>query len=240
MGYTFTYTDALNSVRSSFPVKDEDAKAAIMCNLALNMIWFGYDWRESLAKLPPFGLVPYTQDYGAPAVSVPADFEGLREAYLLHLTSFPPTEAPILVRSNIKETMTRGLPQVIGYEPTTTSFRTFPRAPGNVGSPEWAIRGTYKKQPTKVTNSNLNSLLFTQDKYFQVWVAGLQWAGTSLSVGSPETKAAAGAEFAFHINKMAMDEGLNNGDQTITPQEPLVGASLNNGGWVGGNGGIFI
>ena len=77
MARTFRYSDILSIVSKQFPRIVEDQYASICSNMATNLIWYAYDWRESLLTLPPFWLIPGEQDYKPPATVIPADFGGL-------------------------------------------------------------------------------------------------------------------------------------------------------------------
>lgn len=234
MARTYTYTDAINAVRSSIGVTEEDAKAAVLCSMATNKIWFAYDWKESIKTMPTFGLIPNAQDHGAPALVIPPDFAGLRKAYLVYLGSNIPAETEIQVQKDIRETGVRGIPQVVGYEPTTNSIRFFPRIPSSYAGPMYLFRGTYKTQPVKVVPNQLNQLLPVDDKYFQAFTTGLKWAAKSLS---PDTQGAAEADAAFfaQVTAMAADCGLDLGDAPLFPREPLSWGSINTGGVWGGS-----
>lgn len=244
MAQTYTYADALNFVRTQVPATTEDQKAAVICNIATNLIWNAFDWRETIEVLPPFWLSPWTQDYGAPLVVVPSDFLGLREAQLVDLASVPPARYPMRVMKFLEPTHMKSLPHAISYEPSVSSFRIFPRMPNGLGASRFKIDGIYKKRPTLVTASNYTSTLLPfDDLYFQVWIEVIRWAAYS-ATGSEKAGAATrnpnGQTFysgqlgnaMAAINAMADNEGFNLGDTSVAPSEAL---SIGGNFWTGQN-----
>ena len=221
MANTYTYGDVINAVASSIPRVREESLAPTVCNMATGLIWNSFDWRETIKELPPFWLSPDAQDYGPPAVIVPTDFQGLREARLAMLTSQPPLRVPLKVVRSLEKTHARALPSTICYQKDKEAFRIFPKPPTNIGAPFYYIEGTYKFLPTKVTNTNYaTTLLFSDDQYFYVWVEVVKWAYKSLT-GSQDVPVALQVAKAV-IMEMANNEGLNLGDTPFSPAEPLV------------------
>src|SRR5215471_8114262 len=98
MAKTYTVGEAINLVSSQLRRDIEDQQAAYLANIAQNIIWNKYDWRESIAPLPPFYLTPQEQDYGAPATIIPGDFKGLREAYLVNTSASPARREELKIR----------------------------------------------------------------------------------------------------------------------------------------------
>ena len=183
MAYTYYYSDAVTALQDIIKRSVEEEKASILCNIATNKIWSRYDWRESLAKLPPFYLIPLMQDYGQPFTVVPSDLLGLREVYWVRTTATPPAREPVTVFRDLPETHIRSLPHAICVLPainlpaTKPKFRVFPRIPDNIGSTDYMIDGTYKKRPTKITQANMQtSLLPWDDIYFNTFLETLKWA----------------------------------------------------------------
>ena len=131
---TFTFDDVCRMVDRHVPRNVMSDNAANICNLAYNRIWHQYDWRESLATLPPFYLIPNEQDMGAPFYTVPDDFAGLRKADLVYLAGDPPTRRQLTVIKDLNLTQARYFPHAINYNPDTQSFRVFTRVTGNVGA----------------------------------------------------------------------------------------------------------
>lgn len=239
---TIYYADVLSIVSRHMGRMIEDSNAAYLCNVATNKIWTQYDWRESLATLPPFYLIPGEQDHGTPAASVPSDFMGLRKAFLVHLTGSIPTYTPITPVRDLEVTHVRDLPHAIGYVPAVSAFRVFPRVPSGISAPNYAISGEYKKRPVKVSaNSLASTLLPFDDIYVQVMVEAVKWAALN-SAGDPragEVGMQRGvpvfsgqlAKMLAAIEEMAQNEGLEGGDPIVKPAEPLVTPSM---GWWGG------
>src|SRR5437899_460157 len=130
---SYTWADVNNVIGKTISKVAEDDFAAAYCNIALNMVWKRYDWRESLQNLPPFYLVPNTQDHGAPAVIIPSDFMGLRQAYLSRIDINPATRQELTIVKNLRVTYLVGFPRSIDFESAAKAFRIFPRVPRNIG-----------------------------------------------------------------------------------------------------------
>jgi len=234
MAITYKYLDALNAAGKVIPRIVEDDQAAFLCNEATNEVWSRYDWRESVVQLPPFYLVPNEQDHGPPSVAVPADFLGLRMAYLVRLTSSPPTRSELLVMRDVRLTQVRALAHAIGYEPARKSFRLYHRVPSNIGASDYMVDGEYKKRPTKITSTIIASTdLPFDDLYFGVMVEALKWAawkaagdgraGQIQVQGGRALLAGQRAVLQERIDWMAANEGLELGDPQIAPSEPIGG-----------------
>jgi hypothetical protein len=212
--------------------------AADICNLAYSKIWHRYDWRESLATLPPFYLIPNEQDIGPPFYSVPSDFAGLRKADLVYVAADPPTRKPLTVIKDLNLTHARWLPHSISYNPDTRSFRVFSRVTLNMGTPNWQIEGTYKKLATRITPTTLTTPLPTKDDLLHMWIEGIKWAAFSLAgdakAGSVQKQDGSTiltgqlAVFYQAMDSMAANEGLELGDNYIHPGEPLVSGMYGN------------
>lgn len=239
MAKTLRYTDVLDVAGKGLPKRLEDNFASMAANSGTNLVWYAYDWRESLKVLPPFYLVAGEQDHTIPPAIVPTDFHGLRKAVLSRYTQGAITKMELDVIRDLFPTHIKAVPNAISYEPSVSGFRVHPRVPDNVGAPEWFIEGTYKCRPTLITNSTLSTLLPFDDMYFNVQVEAVRWAMLMLS-GSPNagtTQVQNGATahtgqlataISF-IEMMAAQEGINSGDINIHPAEPLVA----------GGGGIY-
>ncbi len=48
MAATYTYADLVLMVSKGFPSPFVEQYQGIVCNLATNLIWYSYDWRESI------------------------------------------------------------------------------------------------------------------------------------------------------------------------------------------------
>lgn len=230
---TYSYADAMNIIQKNLGRNIEDGNAAFICNLGTNFLWNKYDWRETIDELPPFFLIPDEQDHGAPQVTIPSNFMGLRTATLMRTATAPPTRTPLRVMKNLDTTHVRGWSSAITYRPEAAAFRIFPRVPINWGAPEWMIGGTYKIRPTKLVPTNLiTTTLPFDDIYLGVWLEVLKWAAFSIA-GDPRagdvtrqngqtiyTGQLAKAHAA--ADEMASTEGLELGDPIVSPSEPLV------------------
>jgi len=242
MSITYYYSDVLNFISSAVPRIVDSDKAPYIANFAINEIWKQYDWRQSLATLNPFYLIPGEQLYGAPMVVIPSDFLGLRKTYLTRYNSNPVFRADVTVMKDLEDTHLSSLPGQICYEPARRAFKVFPRTPNNIGCPDYAIAGQYKKVTPKVTSSTLSStfLPFSDDYLFNMaevfkWAAwhaaGDPRAGgvTSNNHGMTQyTGQYAAAQEA--IDQMAETEGFELGDVALAPKESLAITSTNSGG----------
>lgn len=238
MASTYSISDAMNIANRSMPRAIEADSASYIANIALNEVWHAYDWRVSIASLPPFWLIPLVQDYGAPFYAVPLDYYGLRQAYLVQVLATPlPRRDEIKVLKNIRREYLRGLPRDIGFVPETQSFRVYPQMPENIGASSFLIDGTYKKVAPKTTSQTLQSTnLPFDDLYLQTYIAALRWAAAD--VADSPTKAAKYQELQVSLANMASQEGLEMGDQCVAPSEGLVGGT-GVGYYPGVLGGIF-
>lgn len=250
MGQTYTYRDAINLIRRHISAVNEDDYAAEIVNAANRKIWMAYDWRETIEKLPPFWIIPNEQDHGAPMVSIPTDFMGIRLAYLTQLSQNPPSERPLQPVRDLRVTQNRDYPRDICYNPESNSFRLFPRVPDNLGAPDWIVHGTYKKVVPKYNSSDFaGATLLFDDMYFMNYLEVLKWAGWKLAGDTRAGQVQAGptgvqiftgqaAEAQAAMEEMAKNEGLELSDPVIAPLEPLAGSGdfslwggYNFGGW---------
>lgn len=221
MPRTLTYGDVVTLISKKLSRVTEEDFATVILNNAIAEIWKRYDWRESLTTLPGFWLSPKIQDYGYPLSAVPQDFEGLRTAQVIQFNSDPAQFWTIDITKFLDKTNIEGFPSAISYNPDTNSFRLWPNAPASWGVPEWMITGTYKKLPPRILQSTYQgTILPFDDKYFYVICETALWKGFEIN-GSPlEEKAILKSLTA--IDEMARDQGLNDGDGTITPSSSLA------------------
>lgn len=233
MAATYTFLDAWNIARKQVPSTAEFDHGAAICNIALNEIWNAYDWRVSIAELPPFVLIPQEQDHGAPAVSIPTDFSGLREAWIVAINSEPAYRYELQVMKDLRLTHNEQMPHAISYEPSKNAFRLFPRIPTTLTSPYYLVDGIYKKHPTKITATTLASAVIPwDDTYFSTVVEAVKWAGL-MSVSSPaaggvQTLPNSRSQFTGQyavmkerIFRMAQTESVDLGNPMIAPRTPF-------------------
>ena len=242
MANTYYYSDILNYCASAVPRMVDSDKSSFIANFAIYEIWKQYDWRQSLGVLNPFYLIPGEQDHGAPMVVIPSDLLGLRQAYLVRMNSSPVFRQELTIMKDLTLTHLSSLPAQICHQPAKQSLRVFPRVPLNIGCPDYAIQGEYKKLPPKVTSSTLSSTLLPfDDVYFFNMIEVFKWAGWH-AAGDPR---AGGVQNNNHgqsqyagqyaaaqeaIDQMAETEGFELGDVSIAPKEPLALTSQNQGG----------
>lgn len=230
---TYTWADVLSIAMRKSSRNIVDDYGTYIANMTLNWVWDKFDWRESIATLPTFYLVPNEQDYGAPTVVIPSDFYGLRWANLVRIDNVPPYRQPLAIIKDLQTTHIRYLPHAIGYVPEKQAFRLYPRVPDNIGSPVYLVEGVYKKRPTLLTASNLvTTLLPFDDIYFQMWIETAKWvlyqsendprAGVITSSNGVINATGQAATMMDMIEWVASREGLELGDPVIAPAEPLV------------------
>jgi hypothetical protein len=232
---TYTIQDALTVVGSVYRNAVKDDMAPTIADIAYSKIWNAADWRQTLAELPPFYLVPLEQDYGSPLVTIPSNFLGFRKVNCVQNLDDPAFRYPLDVRKNLSEEYYQGQPEFISYEVALSKFRVYPRPSQAIGASDWMIEGTYKKQPTKITPDNMGSTIIpVDDRYFSVYVQALRWAYLDL-VGDPKAgavqyeKRSRGyvvtgelAKLYAAIEDMAEQEAVELGDDSIAPAAPLL------------------
>ena len=237
MAATYKYQDVFNLVRGQFSLGEEDLKAVAICNMANERIWNYAAFKQTLATLRPFCLIPSKQVYGPPQVAVPSDFAGFHQAFLTRTSTFPPEQFELSTRRDLRRTHIRDFPNYIGYDSATASFIFDRPSPSNIGGHEWIVTGDYKKTPTKVTAALAGSTVLPwDDRHLANVVQVFQWAA-AVAVGNPKApQLQQVADYA--ISTIARDEGFELGDPTVAPSMPLVGYQYGNaliypfgGGW---------
>ena len=195
MPSTYTFNEIVIAASDCVTRGVEEAKAAVACNMALYKVWMAYDWRETVADIPPFYLVPFKQNYGAPAVSVPSDFFGWRRAYYHNIAAGGqvPFTKELTCPGDLAVTDYQALPTEICYQPSTQKFRVFPLPPASAVSPFHIIDGKYKKRPVisisgtsttinKVTTAYLNAALLPfDDSFMPMWLEAVKWGMMTLA-----------------------------------------------------------
>lgn len=229
----YTWNDVLSMCSNVTNRLVADRRGAAICNLCQNEMWDEYDWRESIATLPPFFLIPNRQDFGPPFSAVPSDFKGLRQVRVAYIAGDPPHYWELSVEKHLGLTHNQQIPHAISYQPDERAFRLFPRVPDSIAAPHYMVEGTYKKNPTRLSNSTLETFLPFDDEHLLVFVEGVKWASWKLSgdarAGGVQIQdnfrvlTGQRSDFQNAIDSMAEDFGLNDGDQHIAPREPLVG-----------------
>lgn len=241
MASTYTYQNALSLIQKAHPRLEEGQFHPAICNMATNLIWNAFDWRESLVTLPPFYLIPGEQDHYSPGVLIPSDFHGLRQATLIELS--PPTfhERRLLVTKDSEETNVQNIPHAISYEASKNAFRLFPRVPENLVSPRWLVKGTYKKRPTLIQNNTLSTILPWDDIYINVVVESMIWAAKKLSGSQDAGDAVLNSGQKIYtgqlgramaaIEDMASNEGIQDGSPVFAPTEDLYNQGIRGNFW---------
>jgi len=246
-GTIYTYHDVLSMIDSSVHRKTIETRGTTMVNLALHEIWDAYDWADTIADLPPFFLVPSTQDYPDSLYGVkPSDFLGFRQVRFVYLGADPPVKRAMGPQKHLELTENADFPHAISYQKSFDGFRVFPRPAENMGAPLYMVEGTYKKEPTIIATGALDTNLTFGDDFLTTWIEGLKWAGWVLSgderagqkIENQGTLQFSGqiGTFQAAIEMKAMEYGLNDGDVHVAPAEPLVALDYAPFGWTGGPG----
>jgi hypothetical protein len=217
---SITWAEVLNIARQTIPSLKEDDFAATICNMALNLIWAEFDWRESVKPLNPLFLTARQQDYGAPATVIPSNFAGLRKVQLNDLFASPITSIQLRPLRFLDRTYAMRMPESVGYAPEVAALRVWPNVPDGIVAPRWTISGTYKINPPSVTASTLNTAVPFQDKYILVLLNAVRWAAASVG-GNPEVAQLKLEIAKMSIRDMASQEGLDLGDTVVHPSSPI-------------------
>jgi len=238
MAYTWDYSDVISATAANYTKSLDQTTLEFAMNNAIKKMWLAYDWRGTVVKLPPFWLVPGEQDYGSPTYSIPSDFYGLRETYLVWVGSSPiPIRSYIPVVENLEKTSLQGAPGTICYRAAAQKFRVHPAPTLGMAAPNYLIDGTYKKRPCRWTRAALASRLLWDDEYFDIFVQAYVWAVLRLS---GQTKAAMEQDVIFKqaLYEGTQSENLELGEPSIHPGEALA---INNNSYGGswGVGGIY-
>ncbi len=222
MGFTYSYNDVWNAVAAQYPRAIDQTAVEYATNLAINEMWTTYDWRGTVVQLPPFWLVPACQDYGVPLYSVPTDFYGLREVYLVltYNTSFPIRKKLDIVE-NLERTHLQDAPQSICYRPSISGFRVHPSPSLSMAAPNYLIEGTYKKRAPKWTSASYGSSLLWDDVYFDAFTSACVWAAMKFS-GQRQAAMEQYAIFAQDLMRARQDENLELGERVVHPTEALA------------------
>lgn len=216
MAATYTFGDLVNMERQNIPALREEKTVDMLCMKAQTFVWNRFPFRETIATLPPFWCVPDTQDFGAPAVIVPDDFQGLWKAFIVNTSAWPEDPWNLKVLRELDPTAFRSMPDAISYNKATQSFRLSRRCTESMTAPDFFVMGEYKKLPTKITKSNYQTfVLFSEDQYIGVW--GTVMAHVADPSNPTKAQFAAGA-----VAEMAANEGLNLGETPFAPDEALA------------------
>jgi hypothetical protein len=228
MSATYVYGDLVNMCRSGIPAVSEEKTVDLLLMKAQTYVWNRFDWRETIAPLPPFWVMPDTQDYGAPAVIVPDDFQGLRKAFMIDVSTYPENVMTLKVLRELSPTIVRSLSDAISFDKATQTFRLSRRPTGGMTAPQYLVNGTYKILPTKITKTNYPTFpIFTDDQYIGVWEAVMRYVSAPAGPQKEALKVAADAA----LQEMAANEGLNLGETPFAPDESLAAGKFTSGSW---------
>lgn len=205
-------------------------------NNAVSKMWRAYDWRGTTAELPPFWLVSGQQDYGKPLYTIPTDYDGLREVYLVFINGNNPTRYPMKIVKDLQRTHVQSFPDCIAYQPAIAGFRVHPCSPFGVTCPNYLIDGIYKKKPPQITSLDTGDTLLWDDIYFDSFVQAYIWAMLRVSERDPRNAAAQEQVFYQTLAEATSSENLELGEPQIAPSEPLgvIRGGMGGNGWFGG------
>lgn len=219
MASTLTLGVAVNLLGQRYPKLLLDGNAARLSDEVIQFMWTRYPWRQSLAKLYPFGLVKEEGDYTAPFITFPGDFFGLQEAWLRDFTGYR-YDPPLVVKPDLEVSVNCAKPEAISYQPEIGGFRLYPRS--DYFSPDIWVEGIYKKSLAKVTNETVQSYLYPwDDRYFKVFRKGLSSICKDELLGNKQEGMMEAQEFIQLLDWMAASEGLHSGDFSVHPQRSL-------------------
>jgi hypothetical protein len=217
---TYTYNDALAVAKAQYSPALTPLVEEYVINNAVSKMWMAYDWRGTVALLYPFWLVPGEQDYGSPFYSVPTDFFGIREAYLLESAGTAQLRHPIHVVENLERTHIQSFPKSICYRPSISGFRVNPTPTLGMACPNYMIDGTYKTKPPKITRATMATNIFWDDVYFNVFGMATTWAAL-LAAGKRQEAMEMNAIFSQTLDETTSNENQELGDPIVHPSEGL-------------------
>jgi len=225
------YTDIMNIIQRQMPRQVEDMHAETIANAGMNMIWMAYDWRESLGDITPFYLIPGRQDYPDDLITIPSDIHGLRQAFFVRMGGEYALKNPLKVIRQLEKTNLLQQPNAITYMTTLADnkagYRVHPRPLTNLGAPYYFIEGTYKKRCPQVTAATLTTEIPFNDMYQEAIYDAFLYQAKRLA-GAPDAARFYEAS-ANSLFRMASSEGLNDGEATFAPSQPI-----DTGSWSGG------
>lgn len=244
MARKITFGKLINSFAKDIPRLQNTEFAAEIVATTINKVWLFQDFRETLAKLPPFYLVGGMQDYGKPIYTIPVDFLALRQASLKSLSdgnnSIGATSTSELKVVTRQAPIVRyGTPDVISFEPSEKVFRIFPILGPQTASNLWIVEGVYKKLPqsnlfdgstvygtpilsSDITSDNFNRVLLPiDDRHYDVLkdVAGL--LARKASAGLTTEQMQIEQYIDAKLVRIANEEGLDIGSHPISPESGL-------------------
>ena len=216
MARTLTYQDALNILAQRHRQFLADGTLARFCDEVMSFMWNRYPWTQTLDELPPFYLTYGESRYGTPVAAIPADFKSLHEAQVV---GYSTGEYPLKVLKTLQESSVIAPPEAISYDKAAKQLVVFPAS--SFASPQYWVTGKYKKTPTKVTNATLASVLPFEDDYFAVFRTGLAAKIRQELLDDPRWPTY-WQQFLFLLDKMAQEEGFNEGQLVVAPDDELA------------------
>jgi len=241
MARTITFGKLISALQHQIPRMKEEIFAADYCGQLINKIWDFADWRESLAELPPFYVVGDRQDYGAPIYAIPSDFQGLRMATLVQLVdgdnSVVFNKTPMATKTRQQGAIRYGTPDVLSYEPSSSTFKVFPILPANVPTNQFMVEGVYKTLPrtnlldtykgvgipllaSQINRENYTkALLPLDDRHYNTMEAVM--STIARSPANANERLANDQYIHMLLEEAAIKEGFEIGSGTFSPDEPL-------------------
>jgi len=229
MAKTYTFADAINLVKKNQAFRQlEDASfARFAVDEANRLMWGDFDWRESLAQLTPFYMTPGESDIVSPAIALPTDIWGFRDVWIRQIFG---SNYPLKVLQSLPISGFESRPTSIMLLQDRTGVRLHPTPASGYGAPYFQIEGWYKKLPTKVLQTGLNSTLPYEDNFFSVFVEALRYQYlTLLGLDGGQVVYSAGrsqytgqlAKYKAMLTERIGQENIDKGGVQIAPEESL-------------------
>lgn len=230
-----TWQDLLRSIENVVPRSIFEQLAFDILNASVGRLWDAFPWRQSVAVLPPFYLIPEVFEYPDVLSDMPSDLGAIMAAWFVDLSDpSRPVKFPLQVVRDVEQAGVYGQPHLIArreiWSPTgglpAACYRLFPTPPMGMGAPHHMITGTYKRIAPQVGPATLSNPLPFSDSYFADLVSIARYTAWEFA-GDPrarerETFAALNAIFV----SVSSREGFHLGAQTINPGYPLVSLDL--------------
>lgn len=227
MSSTYTARQALDFARQylhGLPIDNVNAETA---DIVASLIWRAYPWRWTMADLSDITLVDGTQDY---AVGV-TDLYRPVSMRIARTDVSPVTQYELSIYGylspNVVEKGGYGFIRSVAYEPVTNKFRLDVSA-GITSPTTMVLRGQYQKNPTRITDSTLDTAFAQPDQYFNVMVEGLKWKLYQLA--DDQRTGGQYQLFQAELQKMKADEDWGDAQQFTFPEDSLGQRRMTNPG----------
>ena len=232
MASTYTPRDGIDFVKQfvhSIPLEKVGSQ---ICDITNSVIWRAFFWRWSITDFTAVTCTNGTQDYSS---VLPSDFYRFH-VLLLARTDLSPVEYRELdekeyIGKDVSATGSIDDIRIFSILPETSGIR-LGMATGITGTVNIEIQGEYQKQPTKITDANLETALPFPDQYFNVFTEGMLYycyrnsddprAGSS-TTDSQGRKVYTGqlGVFMESLGEMMQKEDMSGGQTSRFPSDPI-------------------